>query len=191
MEEVLERAKNGDVSAFESLVVSHQRQVYSLALRHVGQPEDAFDITQEAFYRAYRGLPTFQGDCTFSTWMYRLTINLCIDHQRKKKRTPSIPFSALEDQNQPLQVPDMRYLPENAAELSELQEALSKALLTLNEEHRTVFILRAVHELSYAEIASILEVEEGTIKSRLSRAREKLRQELIKRGNFWPHSTSK
>lgn len=192
--ELVTAAKGGDQTAFEALVRNHQRNMYSLALRHVGNPEDALDITQEAFFRAYKGLPKFQGNSSFSTWLYRLTVNICIDHMRKKKRGTALPFSALGDTDNPdaiPEIPDLRYLPENAAELAELQEALSKALETLSEEHRLVFILRGVHGLPYQTIAEILDLEAGTVKSRISRARENLRKELIRQGNFWPNTTSK
>ncbi|MCL2084908.1 MAG: sigma-70 family RNA polymerase sigma factor [Oscillospiraceae bacterium] len=192
--ETVERAQGGDRSAFEELVRLHQRGVYTLALRHTGSAEDALDISQEAFLRAFKSLPAFHGTCSFSTWMYRLTLNLCIDHARKAKR--AIPFSALGGGDNdgyhgvPEEIPDLRYLPETAAELSELRGALAESMGGLSEEHRAVFILRAVHELSYTEIAEILEIGEGTVKSRLSRARDSLRRELIKRGNFWPRGSS-
>jgi RNA polymerase sigma-70 factor (ECF subfamily) len=182
IKELVQRAKDGDKAAFEELVTANQRGVYSLALRYIGNREDALDISQEAFFRAYKSLPFFNGDCAFSTWLYRLTINVSIDFLRTAKRKGATPFSALGEPDQVLVVPDTRHSPEKEAELSELKEALAEALKTLSDEHRAVFILRAVHELSYTEIAEILELEEGTVKSRLSRARDKLKQEL--KGNL-------
>jgi len=188
--DVVARARSGDRAAFEELVRLHQRGVYTLALRHTGSADDALDISQEAFLRAFKSLPAFHGGSAFSTWMYRLTLNLCVDHARKNKRT--VPFSALgeEDSGGLCEIPDLRYLPENEAEMSELRGALSECIEKLPEDRRAVFILRAVNGLSYAEIAEALSLGEGTVKSRLSRAREQLKQELIKRGNFWPRETS-
>jgi len=182
IEELVKRAKDGNKAAFEELVAANQRGVYSLALRYIGNHEDALDASQEAFFRAYKSLPFFHGDCAFSTWLYRLTINTSIDFLRAAKRRNVTPFSALGEPDQVLIVPDTRNSPEKEAELSELKEALAEALKTLSDEHRAVFILRAVHELSYTEIAEILELEEGTVKSRLSRARDKLKREL--KGNL-------
>jgi RNA polymerase sigma-70 factor (ECF subfamily) len=182
MEELVQRAKDGDKAAFEELVIANQRGVYSLALRYLGNPEDALDVSQEAFFRAYKSLPFFHGDSAFSTWLYRLTINVSIDFLRSAKRKSATPFSALGEPDQVHVIPDTRYSPEKEAELSELKNALSEALKTLSDEHRAVFILRAVHEMSYTEIAEILDLEEGTVKSRLSRARDKLKQ--ILQGNL-------
>ncbi|MCL2080750.1 MAG: sigma-70 family RNA polymerase sigma factor [Oscillospiraceae bacterium] len=185
---MVRRAKSGDKAAFEELVIANQRGVYSLALRYTGNREDALDVSQEAFFRAYKGLAFFQGDCAFSTWLYRLTINAAIDALRRSKRKSAVPFSALGEPEQVLDIPDDRGAPDEKAELGELKEALAEALKTLSDEHRAVFILRAVHELSYTEIAEILDLEEGTVKSRLSRAREKLKQAL--EGNFSPSVSS-
>lgn len=182
LEELVQRAKDGDKTAFEQLVVENQRGVYSLALRYTGNREDALDISQEAFFRAYKGLPFFQGDSAFSTWLYRLTINVSIDFLRRNKKKNTTPFSALGETDQVIDIPDTKSSPEKSAEAGELKEALSGALQTLSDEHRAIFILRAMHELSYTEIADILDLEEGTVKSRLSRARDKLRKILS--GNF-------
>lgn len=181
-EELVRRAKDGDKSAFEQLVSENQRGVYSLALRYCGNREDALDISQEAFFRAYKGLPFFQGDSSFSTWLYRLTINVSIDYLRRSKKKKAIPFSAMGEPEQVYDIPDTKDSPEKSAEIRELKESLNDALQTLSDEHRAIFILRAMNELSYTEIADILDLEEGTVKSRLSRARDKLRNILA--GNF-------
>ncbi|MCL1820366.1 MAG: sigma-70 family RNA polymerase sigma factor [Oscillospiraceae bacterium] len=189
MDELVKRAKDGDNDAFEQLVKDNQRGVYTLALRYIGNHDDALDISQEAFLRAYRGLKFFQGDSSFSTWLYRLTVNASIDYLRKAKRRRAIPFSALGEPDQVIGIPDTKDSPEQTAELSELKNALNEALQMLKYEHRTVFILRCVHELSYTEIAEILNIEEGTVKSRLSRARDRLKE--ILKGNFSDSPPSK
>ena len=189
MEDLVRRVKDGDKAAFEELVTLHQRGVYTLALRHTGNHDDALDISQEAFFRAYKGLPHFNGESAFSTWLYRLTVNVCIDHLRKSKRRRVSLFSEMEDGV--MEIPDTSRLPEDAAEFEDLKTALSDALGILPEKYRLVFILRAVNGLSYEEIAEVLDIEEGTVKSRLSRARDKLRTILTKQGNIGGDNTSK
>ena len=175
------------MAAFESLVTAYERRVYSLALRSTGSEADAADITQEVFLRAYRSLDTFRGESGFSTWLYRITVNLCVDLARKNNPAESL------DDEQALEVPETRgaYQPETALANSELRRELDAALSLVSEEHRKIVILRDVAGMSYADIAAALELEEGTVKSRLARARAALRKILIERGNISLPSASK
>ncbi len=185
--ELVERAKQGDQDAFAQLVQANQNRVYSLTTRMTGNPEDGADLAQEAFLRAWRALPTFQGDSSFSTWLHRLASNLCIDFLRKeKRRREAAPTSSLDDDEgfTPTEVPDSRPTPERALERKEQREAVGRALLELSDEHRQVLVLRELEGLSYAEIGELLELEEGTVKSRISRARISLRNILLQDGNF-------
>ena len=184
---LLQRAKKGEMAAFESLVTAYERRVYSLALRSTGSEADAADITQEVFLRAYRSLDTFRGESGFSTWLYRITVNLCVDLARKNN-----PAGSLDDE-QALEAPETRgaYQPETALANSELRRELDVALSLVSEEHRKIVILRDVAGMSYADIAAALELEEGTVKSRLARARAALRKILIERGNISLPSASK
>lgn len=184
---LLQRAKKGEMAAFESLVTAYERRVYSLALRSTGSEADAADITQEVFLRAYRSLDTFRGESGFSTWLYRITVNLCVDLARKNN-----PAGSLDDE-QALEAPETRgaYQPETALANSELRRELDAALSLVSEEHRKIVILRDVAGMSYADIAAALELEEGTVKSRLARARAALRKILIERGNISLPSASK
>lgn len=177
---LLQRAKKGEMAAFESLVTAYERRVYSLALRSTGSEADAADITQEVFLRAYRSLDTFRGESGFSTWLYRITVNLCVDLARKNNPAESL------DDEQALEAPETRgaYQPETALANSELRRELDAALSLVSEEHRKIVILRDVAGMSYADIAAALELEEGTVKSRLARARAALRKILIERGNI-------
>ncbi len=177
---LLQRAKKGEMAAFESLVTAYERRVYSLALRTTGSEADAADITQEVFLRAYRSLDTFRGESGFSTWLYRITVNLCVDLARKNNPAESL------DDEQALEAPETRgaYQPETALANSELRRELDAALSLVSEEHRKIVILRDVAGMSYADIAAALELEEGTVKSRLARARAALRKILIERGNI-------
>ena len=187
-QELVARAKQGDQDAFAQLVETNQNKIYSLALRMTGNPEDGADLAQEAFLRAWRSLPSFQEESSFSTWLYKLTSNLCIDFLRKEKRrkaaVTTVSLDDEEDDSPSLEVPDHRFTPETEVERRELRSAMSRALKVMSEEHRQILILREVEGLSYTEIAELLNVEEGTVKSRLARARISLRNILQKEGNF-------
>lgn len=185
---LLQRARKGEIAAFESLVSAYERRVYALALRSTGSQEDAADVTQEVFLRAYKSLDTFRGDSGFSTWLYRITINLCVDLARKKKHTATEPLD-----EQVHDIPEIHpaHNPEQALESSELRRELDIALSMVSEEHRKIVILRDVAGMTYADIAAALSIEEGTVKSRLARARAALRKILIERGNIPLPSASK
>lgn len=192
-QELVSRAKQGDQDAFAQLVQANQNRIYTLALRMTGNPEDGADLAQEAFLRAWRSLPSFQGESSFSTWLYRLTSNLCIDFLRKEKRRKSAAtFTSLDDEEStaPAEVPDHRFTPESKLERKELRAAVGQAMLKLSDEHRQVLVLRELEGLSYIEIAGRLNLEEGTVKSRLARARLSLRNILLADGNFSPPTSS-
>lgn len=188
---LLQRAKQGDQAAFGQLVARYEKQVYHQALRLLGQAEDAGDVTQEVFFKAWRGLPSFQGDSTLSTWLYRLTGNAAIDLLRREgKRRGEV---SLDDEaggwDNRLASPDDP--PERALEREDLKRAVAWGLSQLSLEHRQVLVLREIHQLRYDEIADVLSLDVGTVKSRISRARKQLRNFLLKDGNFSPPPTSK
>lgn len=191
-QELVLRAQRGDQDAFAQLVEANQNKIYALALRMSGHPEDAADLAQEAFLRAWRSLPSFQGDSSFATWLYRLTSNLCIDflRQEKRKRAAVTVTSLDEEESSAVDVPDHRFTPQNELERKELQQAVGKAILLLSDEHRQVLVLRELEGLSYSEIAQQLDLEEGTVKSRIARARISLKNILLKDGNFSPPPSS-
>lgn len=183
--ELVERARAGDSSAFEVLVTKYQQRVYNLALRMTGNEEDAFDLSQEAFIKAWRGLETFQFDAQFSTWLYRLTSNACLDFLRAQKRRKTVSLTYEDDEGEETQIDvvDPAPDPEQAALASEDRELLRCALDALDDESREIITLRVIDDLRYDQIAEVLGVKEGTVKSRLSRAREKLKKKLLQIGN--------
>ena len=187
---ILAWARRGDLAAFEELVRRNEKRVYAVALRSSGSPEDAADITQEVFLRAWRSIEDFRGDSGFSTWLFRITANLCVDFARHRQAQPQTqPLVGEDDAERP--IPDTAPTPEEHLENSELGRELAAALDEISEEHRRIVLLRDVSGLSYTDIAEVLEISEGTVKSRLSRARIALRTILQKRGNLLPSVSSK
>ena len=189
---LLARAKKGEIAAFESLMTAYENRIYSLALRSTGSEQDAADITQEVFLRAWKNLDSFRGDSSLSTWLYRVTSNLCVDFARKKA-AEGMPTS-IDDEESPAADfvdPSRMGQPEAAAENSELREELQFAHAQLSEEHRRVVLLRDVAGMTYTDIARTLGLEEGTVKSRLARARAGLRKILLERGNISLSASSK
>lgn len=183
--QVIGKILAGDSSAFAAIVDAHEKQVYNLALRTLQNPEDAQDITQEVFLRVYSDLGSFRGDSRLSVWLYRVTYNLCIDLLRKQKRRPTVSLTLeTEEGEAEMEFPDTRYLPETELERRELQSAVREALSRLSEEHRRILLMREFEDLSYTEIARLLGIQEGTVKSRIARARERVAKYLVKNGTF-------
>ena len=191
--ELVEKARRGDQSAFEQLVLDNQNRVYSLALRLCGNREEAADLSQEAFVKAWQGLSAFQGESSFATWVYRLTTNVCIDHLRRKKRREEVePAVSLDDENSGWAEPaDRASDPQLLLEKSERGRALARGLEQLPDWQRRVLVLRELSGLSYQEISDALDIDLGTVKSRITRARLALRKILLEDGNFFRESPSK
>ena len=173
---IIQNVLGGDTGAFEALVTDNQQNVYNLALKMTNNPDDALDISQEAFLRAYTRLGAFRGESRFSVWMYRMTYNLCIDFLRKSKRTAASPLTFTDDEGRErdLDVPDLRNLPEDAAIQSETRRLLEESIEKLSADHKEIFLMREVTGMNYADIAFALDISEGTVKSRLARARKAL-----------------
>ncbi|MEY8316137.1 sigma-70 family RNA polymerase sigma factor [Oscillospiraceae bacterium 50-58] len=191
--ELVEKAKQGDHDAFEQLVLDNQNKIFSLALRLVNDRETAADLAQEAFVKAWQGLVSFQGESSFATWVYRLTTNVCIDHLRKQKRREEVaPAVSLDDEEAGWAEPaDRESDPQRLLERSERGKALARGLEKLPDWQRETLVLRELSGLSYQEIGEKLDIDLGTVKSRIARARLNLRKILLEDGNFFGYGPSK
>lgn len=185
--ETIKKVIDGETNAFEDLVLANQKNVFNLALKMTRNEEDALDISQEAFIKAYQQLANFRGDSRFSVWLYRLTYNLCIDFLRKKKSETNVISLNYEDEiseNTPIEIPDLRNLPEDSTIRSEIRKAISESIEELPAHHREVLLMREITGMSYGEMEEALGVSDGTVKSRLARARQKLTAILMEKGTF-------
>ena len=173
-EDLVRAFLSGDRGAFSTLVRRHERRMYNLALRMTGNEEDARDATQDAFTTALRKLSSFRGEAAFTTWMHRVTVNSCYDLLRKKKREPMLDRAREDDDRtgpEPPPIPDH-------ADTVELSIDVQRALLAVPEDFRAVMILHDVRDLPQEEIAAILGIAVGTVKSRLHRGRVALAKAL-------------
>jgi len=179
-QQIIQRVLSGEKNAFEELVIANQKNVFNLAIKLVGDWNDALDISQEAFIKAFQQLGSFRAESRFAVWMYKLTYNLCIDFLRKKKRTATTSLSYEDDNGKTIdiEVADHRSLPENELISQEAQSIIITYINQLNAIHRQVLYMREVTAMSYSEMAIALSLSEGTVKSRLSRARRNLASKL-------------
>lgn len=190
--EVVRAVLSGQTDEFEKLVAAYEKPVYHIALKMTGNEEDAFDLSQDTFLKAYRSLGSFRGESGFGTWIYRLAANLCIDFLRKQKRRGKIvSLDDTDDYGRPAELPDLRFEPQSAMEKRELSMQIREGLGKLPPDQKFVLILRDIEGLSYQEIADTLKMELGTVKSRISRARAHLAKLLTETGNFFGFSSSK
>lgn len=188
----IELAQDGDTESFERIVLAYQQKVFNLAYRLLGEREEAEDLTQEVFINVFRHIGEFRGESQFSTWIYQVTTNHCRNRLKYLRRrfhhaTESIddPVST-EEGEMGKDIPDEGEIPEDRVYRRQVQELVQIALGRLRQEYREAVVLRDIQNLSYQEISEILGIPEGTIKSRLHRARWELKEILgllgIKRG---------
>ena len=183
--EIIRSVLRGNVNDFEKLVTAYEKNVYNIALRMVGDPDDAADMTQETFIKAYRALSGFRGDSKFSSWLYRIASNVCLDFLRSRSRHPQVSLSTVdEDDRATFELPDMRQNPEEQLMKKLGMEAVRRGLEQLPEQQRQILVLRELGGLSYAALAQTLGLEEGTVKSRIFRARKRLCALLLCDGNI-------
>ena len=181
---LVKRAAEGDEGAFEKLVIENENLIYNVALKITGNPDDAEDVAQEAFIKAYRNLGSFRGESRFSGWLYRLCYNAAMDHIRKT-RDPNLRSLTNDDgSDAELDVADPAPTPEESAERKETQRIVREAVNQLDNDKREILIMREFSGMSYTAIADALGIEEGTVKSRISRARASLAEILRQSGTF-------
>ncbi|WP_054693238.1 RNA polymerase sigma factor [Syntrophomonas palmitatica] len=183
---LLQRSIQGDTGSFEELVVQYQNKVYALAYRYMGNEDDAYDMAQEAFLKAFRSLRSFKGNSSFGTWLYRVTTNVCLDELRRRKRriaplSLDEPLATQDGDEMEKEIADHSPGADILYEQKEFSQYIQSLLDEMKPEHKSAIVLRDVMELSYEEIAESLNCSLGTVKSRISRAREILRKKLMER----------
>ena len=173
---LVQHAKKGDTSAFEELVSRHRDKIYARAFSMMRNEEEALDLSQEAWVKGWQRLIQFQGESSFTTWMTRIVINLCLDQLRKQKRhrTESIEEMDEESGGVERQMPVVTINPTERLERGELRQRIDSAMKQLSHEHRTVLVLHEFEEMEYKKIAEVMECSIGTVMSRLFYARRKL-----------------
>ena len=180
--ELVDRIQAGDREAFKELVEKYQRKVYSICYGMLKDAESSMDVSQEVFIKVYRYLDKFNRDSSFYTWLYRITVNMCIDHIRKNSRVQKVEYDdriAHEDDGEDYITPSKLGLnPDKVYGRKELRQKMLEALETLSEKHRTILILREVEGLSYEELADVLNISKGTVMSRLYHARRYFQEAL-------------
>ena len=175
-ETLVKAARRGDMDAFEELVARHRDRIYARAFSMTRNEQEAIDLSQEAWIKGWQRLEQFQGDSSFTTWMTRIVINLCLDHLRKQKRHRTDSIEAMEDESGGVerQLPVEIVNPTEGLERGELRRKIDGALERLSAEHRTVLVLHAFEEMDYKTIAKTIGCSMGTVMSRLFYARRKL-----------------
>ena len=184
--QIVQRVLQGDVNAFEKLVLEYEKSVYAITQRMTGNAEDAADMTQETFIKAYNSLSSFRGDSKFSVWLYRIATNVCLDFLRSRSRKPTVSLSMEDDDGEEveLDIADESQSPERLLERGLTRDAVRRGLNALSPEYRQILLLREIQGLSYEEIADVLTLEVGTVKSRIFRARKRLCAFLLADGNI-------
>ena len=179
--ELVERCQRGQLEAYEILVGRYRQRVYGLAYSMLRNEQDATDLSQETFVKAWQAIRGFKKNSSFYTWLYRITTNLCIDFVRKRDRRPTVPFEEAVDPEADASVeiaPSNQPLPTDEVRRRELREQIDAALQELSPEHRVVIQLREFEGLEYAEIAKVVGCQMGTVMSRLHYARKHLQKLL-------------
>ena len=192
---LIKAAAGGDVKAFEALIEEHKKTVYNISYRMSGNYDDAMDMSQEIFIKLFKNIGKFRGKSKFSTWVYRIATNTCLDEMRKIKNKTAYSLDSeieTDEGSFTAELEDKSPTPEDALQAVEIKDAINEALKRLSDDHRQVVILRDIQNMSYDEIAVILNCSVGTVKSRLSRGRRALQKILLENGElFDAYFTSK
>jgi RNA polymerase sigma-70 factor (ECF subfamily) len=181
-EELVSRSRGGDPESFNQLMKRWERPIYALAYRTIGREDDARDVVQETFLRAFRGLSGFKGQAKFSSWLYRITLNLCRDWMRRQRRAPviatpdGVDLVELAGESENVETADA------AVARKDLSRAVARAMTALPEEQRAAIVLKEYHDLTFQEIADLLGCPLSTVKTRLYQGLSVLRKELERSG---------
>lgn len=181
---LVDRARQGDLEAFEQLVAKYENRVFTIAYRYTGNYADASDLAQEAFIRFYRSIGSFRGESTLLTWLSRVVTNVCKDELRRRAKNKTVSMDEMTEKGQALDVEGVIRPLEETVLTKEWQEEIQQILNSLTEEHRTVIIMRDIQGYSYEEIALFLKCSLGTVKSRINRARNLLKNKLLARNEL-------
>lgn len=179
--DLVDRAKTGDIEAFEQLIEGCQKRVFNIAYRMIGNYDDANELAQEVLLKAFRSIRSFKGDSLFSTWIYKVTANVCLDEIRRRKKRMVVSLDEEIEYNDgevKRQIPDKSPTPDVEAETNELKKAVNKSIQELPDDYRSMIVLRDIQGFSYDEISKIVNCPEGTVKSRINRARQALKKIL-------------
>ena len=178
---LVKSAQKGDTGAFEELVARHRDRIYARACSMMRNEDDAIDLSQEAWVKAWQRLTQFHGESSFTTWITRIVINLCLDELRKQKRRRADSIEEMDEDSGGVerQMPAITFNPTERLERGELRQRIDRAMAQLSYEHRTVLVLHEFEEMEYKEIARAMECSIGTVMSRLHYARKHL-QKLLK-----------
>jgi RNA polymerase sigma-70 factor (ECF subfamily) len=178
-EKLIRRAQNGDANAFEQVMAPLEKRVYGLAYRITNNREDAFDCTQEVMMRAFRSLSDYRFQGAFTTWVFRITTNVCLDMIRRRRVKPYVSLDAMQDNG--LTFANRAENPLDEIIRNDLSTDLHRCIARLPLDYRVIIVLRDIQGLSYDEIAQVLKLNPGTVKSRIFRARERIRKMMYKR----------
>jgi RNA polymerase sigma-70 factor (ECF subfamily) len=185
-EELVARSISGDNESFNELILRWERPIYALAYRTIGREEDARDVCQETFLRAFRALPRFRGQAKFSSWLYRIALNLCRDWVRKERRTPVVQAPEDMDLMELAAAAEPSESIENLVARKDVTRAVERAMALLPEEQRTAIVLKEYHGLTFQEIADLVGCPLSTVKTRLYQGLTVLRRELARAGATSP-----
>ena len=181
-EELVARSIRGDADSFNELILRWERPIYALAYRTIGREEDARDVCQETFLRAFRALPGFRGQAKFSSWLYRIALNLCRDWVRRERRAPVVQPPADTDLMELAAAAEPSESIEELVARKDLAQAVERAMAVLPEEQRTAIVLKEYHGLTFQEIADLVGCPLSTVKTRLYQGLTVLRRELARTG---------
>ena len=186
-EELVARSISGDADSFNELILRWERPIYALAYRTIGREEDARDVCQETFLRAFRALPGFRGQAKFSSWLYRIALNLCRDWVRRERRAPIVQPPEDVDLMEMAAAAEPSESIEELVSRKDLTRAVERAMALLPEEQRTAIVLKEYHGLTFQEIADLVGCPLSTVKTRLYQGLAVLRRELAKSGKVSSH----